>query len=347
MEHTAEQRIAVVIEDDADIRNLLRTILVQSGFSPILTSNGEDGIEAVRVHEPLLTTLDVQMPGMDGFAVAKRLREFSSTYIIMLTGQTEEIDVIQGLDSGADDYLVKPFRPRELRARVDSLLRRPRQVAGESDAARPAASGAVPTGATADAASATPAVEQAPAPQAQPVQPPAQPAQPTQPQAQPVQPVQPTPVQQPAAPVEVIAHQAPPAAATPPVQHSAPLPGAGSAGISPAGEGSSQEVLDWKGLRVDRATRVATVDGSMIDLTRSEFDLLAALLASGRRVRSKADLVLTLRGEGYVTTYYVNDADKRAVEVHMANLRRKIGDSSTTPRWIETVRGVGYRLAAD
>ncbi|WP_164737993.1 winged helix-turn-helix domain-containing protein, partial [Xanthomonas vesicatoria] len=70
-------------------------------------------------------------------------------------------------------------------------------------------------------------------------------------------------------------------------------------------------------------------------------------LSTGRRVRSKADLVLTLRGESYVTTYYVTDADKRAVEVHMANLRRKIGDSSATPRWIETVRGVGYRLAAD
>ena len=326
MESPAEQRIAVVIEDDADIRNLLRTILVQSGFSPILTSNGEDGIEAVRVHEPLLTTLDVQMPGMDGFAVAKRLREFSSTYIIMLTGQTDEIDVIQGLDSGADDYLVKPFRPRELRARVDSLLRRPRHVGAEpasgGEATPPAAAPAAPV-------QPTPVVQQ-PAPQPQPVH---------------AQPVQSLPVQQPAAPAEVVAH-VPPTQPQVPRQPS-PLQGGGSAGISPVGEGAGQEVLDWKGLRVDRATRVATVDGSMIDLTRSEFDLLAALLASGRRVRSKADLVLTLRGEGYVTTYYVNDADKRAVEVHMANLRRKIGDSSTTPRWIETVRGVGYRLAAD
>ena len=327
MESGVEQRIAVVIEDDADIRNLLRTILVQSGFSPILTSTGEDGIEAVRVHEPLLTTLDVQMPGMDGFAVAKRLREFSSTYIIMLTGQTDEIDVIQGLDSGADDYLVKPFRPRELRARVDSLLRRPRHVGAEASAGAGAPPGAP---VAPPAAPPAPAVE-SPVPQPQP-------AQPANTQA--------TPVQQPAAPAEVIAAQAAPAAPQMPQQPS-PMAGGGSAGISPAGEGSGHEVLDWKGLRVDRATRVATVDGSMIDLTRSEFDLLAALLASGRRVRSKADLVLTLRGEGYVTTYYVNDADKRAVEVHMANLRRKIGDSSTTPRWIETVRGVGYRLAAD
>lgn len=319
MEFPAEQRIAVVIEDDADIRNLLRTILVQSGFSPVLTSSGEEGIEAVRVHEPLLTTLDVHMPGMDGFAVAKRLREFSSTYIIMLTGQTDEIDIVQGLDSGADDYLVKPFRPRELRARVDSLLRRPRQVGGETRRAPDS-----PAGARVAAA------------------PPVAPGAPVTPDPAPAQ--QPTPVQQPAAPAELIA---PRVSRQPGLEAQSPMQGSGSAGISPAGEGEGHEVLEWKGLRVDRATRVATVDGTPIDLTRSEFDLLAALMASGRRVRSKADLVLTLRGEGYVTTYYVNDADKRAVEVHMANLRRKIGDSSTTPRWIETVRGVGYRLAAD
>ena len=132
----AEKRVAVVIEDDADIRNLLRTILEQSGFSPVLASNGEDGIEAVRLHEPLLTTLDVHMPGMDGFTVARRLREFSSTHIIMMTGQSGETDVAQALESGADDYLVKPFRPRELRARVEALLQRPRDVSGGSTADR-------------------------------------------------------------------------------------------------------------------------------------------------------------------------------------------------------------------
>ena len=83
-----------------------------------------------------------------------------------------------------------------------------------------------------------------------------------------------------------------------------------------------------------------------LELTRTEFDLLAALVASRRRVRSKSDLALLLRGESYVTDHYVSDADKRAVEVHMGNLRRKLGDSITSPRWLETVRGVGYRLAA-
>jgi DNA-binding response OmpR family regulator len=92
--------------------------------------------------------------------------------------------------------------------------------------------------------------------------------------------------------------------------------------------------------------RLVNLGTTRLDLTRTEFDLLEALLESNRRVRSKADLALLLRGESYVTAYYVNEADKRAVEVHMGNLRRKLGDSSATPRWLETVRGVGYRLAA-
>ncbi|HET8778722.1 MAG TPA: helix-turn-helix domain-containing protein, partial [Agromyces sp.] len=70
-------------------------------------------------------------------------------------------------------------------------------------------------------------------------------------------------------------------------------------------------------------------------------------MASRRLVRSKSDLAIALRGETYVTSHYVSDADERAVEVHLANLRRKIGENAAQPRWIETVRGVGYRLTAD
>ena len=118
--------VAVIIEDDPDVRDLIDIVLTQSGFRTVVTENGPDGVEAVRKHNPLITTLDVNMPGMDGFAVAKRLREFSSTYLIMITALADEIDVVQGFEAGADDYLVKPFRPRELRARADSMLRRPR-----------------------------------------------------------------------------------------------------------------------------------------------------------------------------------------------------------------------------
>ena len=120
-----------------------------------------------------------------------------------------------------------------------------------------------------------------------------------------------------------------------------------SAGAPAASATGADAWLRSNGLAVNVDTRTVVVDGRNVDLTRTEFDLVASLLSTGRRVRSKADLVLTLRGQNYVTTYFVNEADKRAVEVHMANIRRKLGDSSTTPRWIETVRGVGYRMAED
>jgi DNA-binding response OmpR family regulator len=108
--------------------------------------------------------------------------------------------------------------------------------------------------------------------------------------------------------------------------------------------GAPGERLEHLGLVVDLGTRVTIADGQEIPLTRSEFDLLAALLHSGRRVRTKADLAILLRNESYVTNNFVSDADKRGIEVHMGNLRKKIGENSVTPRWIETVRGVGYRM---
>lgn len=284
-------RRAVVIEDDPDIRHLLKAVLESSGFESFTAGNGSEGIELVREYDPVVTTLDVTMPGMDGFATAKRLREFSSTYIIMLTGLGDEIDVVQGLEAGADDYLVKPFRPRELRARIESALRRPRERSDVHPAPPPAVA----------APAATPTVAPSGAPAAPPL--------PTI-----------------AATAAATSQQAAAARTTP---------------ADPEG------TLHCRGLALNPGTRVVTVDGRTVDLTRTEFDLLHVLLVSGRRVRSKADLVLALRGQDYVTSYYVNEADKRAVEVHMANLRRKIGDSSATPRWIETVRGVGYRIAAN
>src|SRR4051794_12169827 len=120
------QWVAVIIEDDPDVRDLIDIVLTQSGFTTVVTENGTDGVEAVRKHNPLITTLDVNMPGMDGFAVAKRLRDFSSTYLIMITALADEIDVVQGFEAGADASRVNPSRPRELRPRADSMLRRPR-----------------------------------------------------------------------------------------------------------------------------------------------------------------------------------------------------------------------------
>lgn len=90
--------------------------------------------------------------------------------------------------------------------------------------------------------------------------------------------------------------------------------------------------------------RLALRDEETLDLTRSEFDILADLLRANGRVVGKSELALMLRGEHTSASDYVSDADARAIEVHMANLRRKLGESPADPRWIETVRGVGYRL---
>jgi DNA-binding response OmpR family regulator len=244
-----ETRVAVVIEDEEDIRSLLSTVLAQAGFEVHGAGNGPEGVDLVREHRPLVTTLDVNMPGMDGFETAKRIRAISSTYIVMLSARTEEIDALQGLEAGADDYVAKPFRPRELRARIDAMLRRPRNVApADADPAAPAASNGV--------------------------------------------------------------------------------------------------WLEHRGLRLNAETHLVTVDGDDVELTRSEFDILADLLVAGRRVRAKSDLALMLRGDQYAVNDFVSDSDARAIEVHMANLRRKLGESPSHPRWIETVRGVGYRLTA-
>ncbi|WP_441790198.1 response regulator transcription factor [Leifsonia sp. YAF41] len=286
MDTMAERRVAVIIEDDTDIRHLLETVLEQAGFEVVATSNGLDGIAAVREHGPLVTTLDVSMPGIDGFEVAKRIRAFSSTYLVMLTARNEEIDLLQGLDSGADDYVTKPFRPRELRARIEAMLRRPRThgtVAPE---------GTTPTASVAPVAVATTVSE----------------------------------------------------AGTPVDLGGATEPGRAS--VTTPSDYLDAEWLRHNGLQLNFSSRIVTLDDIEVDLTRSEFELLAALLDSGRRVRNKQELALLLRGDAYLTSDFVSETDKRAVEVHLTNLRRKLGDSAQSPRFIETVRGVGYRLSA-
>lgn len=332
----AEAWVAVIIEDEPDVRMLLDTVLTQSGFRTVVATDGPEGIEAVRAHNPLLTTLDVNMPGMDGFAVAKRIREFSQTYLIMITGLGDEIDVISGLEAGADDYLVKPFRPRELRARAESMLRRPRHRTGPNEPVAPPADPAPAAPPPPPAESwAEQAVRQLQENTS--LQPISGTPAPPQPAPPPVQQPAPPPVQQPA---PAPAQQQPAYAAAPAAAAQAPLPYAPEPQVMPTG--------GWirvGELAVNTDQRVVTVGQRQVDLTSVEFELLTSLLMSGRRVRSKADLVLTMRGQNYVTAYFVNEADKREVEAHVESIRRKIGDDGANPRWIETVRGVGYRLA--
>ncbi|WP_395657628.1 response regulator transcription factor [Nocardioides sp.] len=119
--------LAVVIEDDPEVAELLALILSQIGFRPVVTPDGSAGVETVRTHAPVVVTVDLGLPGIDGFEVTRRIRQFSSTYVVMVSARAGEDDILGGFAAGADDYVGKPFRPREVRARLLAGLRRPRQ----------------------------------------------------------------------------------------------------------------------------------------------------------------------------------------------------------------------------
>ena len=269
--------VAVVIEDDDDVRGLLDAVLGQAGFEVHSAATGGDGVDLARQRRANVITLDVGLPDIDGYEVLRRIRQFSDAYVVMLSGRDEELDTVMALQGGADDYLVKPFRPRELRARISAMMRRPRQAV-------------VPVGIDAGAATASGAVAWG---------------------------------------------AAGPGAAAPEDSGSALQPGASEQG----------EVLRHNGLLLNPGTRTVSVQGRELVLTRSEFDLLHELLRGSGAVRTRADLVRVVRGEQYKDDTYISGADERAVEVHIGNLRRKLGEDPQDPRWLITVRGVGYRRA--
>ncbi|MFM9275694.1 PP2C family protein-serine/threonine phosphatase [Pseudarthrobacter sp. NKDBFgelt] len=129
-----ESRRAVVIEDDPDIRGLLVRVLVKQGFDVTQAGAGLAGVEEVRRVQPDLVTLDLNLPDLDGLEVCKLLREFSDAFIVMLTARADELDKLTGLDNGADEYLSKPFSPRELQSRINALFRRRPSAAADSAA---------------------------------------------------------------------------------------------------------------------------------------------------------------------------------------------------------------------
>lgn len=268
--------MAVVVEDDEDIRGLLEAVLLQSGFSVHPTGSGVDGVELVGLEQPDLVTLDLGLPDIDGFGVARRIRQTSDAHIVMLTARTDEIDTVLGLETGADDFLTKPFSPRELRARVEAIMRRRTRDRATLQAARVAASAASPSEAV-----------------------------------------------------------------------SAPGPDESMRSAEPVGIETlvPRSRLTLNGLVLDPPTYSIRVDGVEIAVTPTEFTLLHAVLAGGRTVRTKASLVRRLRDEEADSGTFVSEADERSVEVHVGNLRRKLGDDAKSPRWVETVRGVGYRSA--
>ena len=124
MENTGSKAKILVVEDDLKILFLLRETLEKEGYTVISTSDGKDAIEHAALHQPDLVILDVWLPNMDGFEICQKLRELSDVPILMLTGKKREDDKLRGLSCGADDYLVKPFSPKEMVARVKIHLRR-------------------------------------------------------------------------------------------------------------------------------------------------------------------------------------------------------------------------------
>lgn len=267
-----QRRVAVVIEDDDDIRGLLEAVLQSSGFVVHPARTGVAGVELAFKVDANLVTLDLGLPDIDGFEVAHRIRRFSEAHIIMLTARSEEIDAVMGLESGADDYLTKPFSPRELRARVDAVIRR--RVREKRQGPGVAHTGAIQTvspghGGAAGTAGAVPAPTEAPA----------------------------------------------------------------------------VRCLTLNGLVLEPATHVVRLGEKEPALTPTEFTLLKSVMESGRNVRTKADLVRILREEDLDSGTFVSAADERTIEVHLGNVRRKLGEDARAPRWVETVRGVGYRSA--
>ncbi|WP_445443189.1 response regulator transcription factor [Clavibacter sp. km1a] len=293
-------RVALVIEDDGDIRQLLEVVLRQGGFEVHSAGTATEGVRLAGEVAPDVITLDVGLPDFDGFEAARRIRLVSDAYIVMLTAQGEEVDTLLGLEAGADDYVVKPFRPRELRARISAMMRRPR---GGGEAAPATSAGGTPAAVAVTPPAAAPASTPTPTPEASSSE-----EEPAQPAAYAT-----TTMTSPALPTET----------------------------EPADDA---DVLRHNGLVLDEGTRQVTVDDEPVDLTRTEFDLLASILASGGRVRTKGDLVRDIRSGSYAVASST-EPEERAVEVHLGNLRRKLHDDPRQARWIQTVRGVGYRLA--
>ncbi|WP_175400074.1 response regulator transcription factor [Tsukamurella pseudospumae] len=220
----------LVIEDEPALARLTREYLVRDGFDVTIAGDGEQGLALARELEPAVILLDIGLPRIDGLEVCRAVRSFSDAYVIMLTARGDELDRIVGLSVGADDYLVKPFSPREVVARVRAMLRRPRTM--------------------------------------------------------------------------------------------------------PDGAGAARR---FGALTVDPIAREVRVADEAVELTATEFDVLATLARSPNVAFSRAQLIESIWGTGWV-------GDERLVDVHVGRVRRKLGDDAADPRFVRTVRGVGYRM---
>jgi len=238
MEHAKGYR-ALVVDDEVPLAEVVASYLRREQFEAIVADNGIDAIAVARELDPDVVILDLGLPGIDGLEVCRQLRTFSDAYVVMLTARDAEIDTVLGLTVGADDYITKPFSPRELVARIRAMLRRPRLL---------------------HATTATSESQQVPA-------------------------------------------------------------------------------RRFGLLIIDVAAREVHVDGEPILLTRTEFDILEVLSGRPGVVLSRRQLLEIVRDGPWV-------GNEHLVDVHIGHLRRKLGDDAAQPRYITTVRGVGYRMGS-
>jgi DNA-binding response OmpR family regulator len=219
----------LVVDDEPKIRRIITSYLQEEGFDIAEASDGETALELI-MGNPDLVILDVGLPGIDGIEVLRQLRTRSDVPVMLVTARAEETDRLIGLSVGADDYVTKPFSPRELVLRVKAILRR-------------------------------------------------------------------------------------------------------SSLVSTA----TEDVMRFDALTVDLAAHAVKVDGREPDLTALEFDLLVALGSEPGRVLTRRQLIDHVWGWEFF-------GDERVVDVHIRNLRSKLSDDPSDPRFIATVRGVGYKF---
>ncbi|MBT3337471.1 MAG: response regulator transcription factor [Anaerolineae bacterium] len=226
------QKTILVVDDEQRLVSLVESYFKQEGYRVVTAFNGRQALDVAAAENPDLIILDVMMPEMDGYEFMRTHRKDHETPIILLTARVEDDEKVIGLELGADDYITKPFRPRELVARVRAVLRR-------------------------------------------------------------------------------------------------------------SGQNTPQgETIQAADVFLDRNTRIVQIGEKNVDLTPSEFDLLAALMSTPGRVYSRLDLLDIVQGVRY-------DGYQRTIDLHIKNLRAKIEPDTRSPRYIQTVYGVGYRFTRE
>lgn len=224
----------LAVEDEKNIADLIELYLSKEGFAVEKAATGEEGLAKAKTLKPALIILDIMLPGIDGWEVCREIRKESDVPIIMLTAKESETDKVVGLELGADDYMTKPFSPRELAARVKAVLRRAKTPAGGPDAT----------------------------------------------------------------------------------------------------------VIRADDLTIDLGRRQVKLDEKEVSLTAKEFELLSSLASRPGIVFTREQLLENIWGYDFY-------GGTRTVDVHVRHLREKLGDNPDKPRFIETVRGTGYRFKGE